>query len=127
MSKRKVIKVPGAPRHKNPIPTCVTIGNLILPSVIGGHDPQTTETSQDPEKQVRQAFINMKNIIEAAGGTTDHIGKVIVYLKDFRHREFVNKEWLRMFPDENNRPARHVIKADLQGNTFIQLDVVAAL
>ena len=69
----------------------------------------------------------MKNIIEAAGGTTDNIGKVIVYLKDFRHREFVNKEWSEMFPDEYNRPARHVIKADLQGDTFIQLDVIAAL
>jgi enamine deaminase RidA (YjgF/YER057c/UK114 family) len=127
MSKRKVVKVLNAPRHKNPIPTCVMIGNLILPSVIGGQDPQAPEPSQDPEKQVRQAFINMKNIIEAAGGTTDNIGKVIVYLKDFRHREFVNREWLQMFSDENNRPARHVIKVDLQGNTFIQLDVIAAL
>lgn len=127
MAKRRVIKVPNAPRHRNPIPTCVTIGNLILPSVIGGQDPQAPEPSQDPEKQVRQAFINMKNIIEAAGGTTDNIGKVIVYLKDFRHREFVNREWLTMFPDENNRPARHVIKADLQGDAFIQLDVIAAL
>jgi enamine deaminase RidA (YjgF/YER057c/UK114 family) len=105
----------------------VTLGNLILPSVIGGRDPRDPNAFQDPEKQIEQAFINMKNIFEAAGSTTDNIGKITVYLKDFQHREFVNREWLKMFPDENDRPARHVIQADLQGNTFVQLDVIGML
>jgi len=34
----------------------------------------------------------MKNIIEAAGDASDNIAKVIVYLKEFKHREIVNKE-----------------------------------
>jgi enamine deaminase RidA (YjgF/YER057c/UK114 family) len=127
MPKRKVISLPGHPKHRNPIPIGVTLGNLILPSVISGQDPRNPGANLGPEKQIEQAFINMKDIIEAAGGTTDNIGKVVVYLKDFRHREFVNREWLKMFPDEDNRPARHVMQADLQGNTAIQMDVVAAL
>jgi len=127
MAKRKPISLPGHPKHRNPIPIGVTLGNLILPSVISGQDPRNPGADLEPEKQVEQAFINMKNIFEAAGGTTDNIGKVVVYLKDFRHREFVNKEWLKMFPDENNRPARHVMQADLQGNTAIQMDVVGSL
>ena len=70
----------------------------------------------------------MKNIIEAAGGTTDGIAKVIVYLKDFKHREIVNKEWVAMFPDENNRPARHTMtSSELRGKTLIQLDVTAVV
>jgi 2-iminobutanoate/2-iminopropanoate deaminase len=69
----------------------------------------------------------MKNIIEAAGGSTDSIAKVIVYLKDFKHRELVNKEWLAMFPNEDNRPARHTMQFDLRGKTLIQLDVTAVL
>jgi hypothetical protein len=48
-------------------------------------------------------------------------------LKDFKQRELVNEQWLKMFPDENNRPARHVMQADLQEGTFIQLDVIASL
>ena len=124
MAKRKVVELPNRQAgHRNPIPACVILGNLILPSVIQGNPG----ASQDPEKQVEQAFINMKNIVEAAGGTTDNIGKVVVYLKDFQHRELVNKEWLKMFPKENDRPARHVMKADLQGNALIQLDVIASL
>jgi enamine deaminase RidA (YjgF/YER057c/UK114 family) len=37
---------------------------------------------EDPNNQIARAFINMKNIIEAAGGTSDNIAKVIVYLKN---------------------------------------------
>ena len=127
MAKRKMIKVPNHPRHRNPIPHGVILGNLILPSVIGGQDPERPDVTLEPEKQVAQAFVNMKKIVEAAGGTTDNIGKIIVYLKNFQHRELVNEEWLKMFPDENNRPARHVLQGELQGNTAIQLDVIAAL
>ena len=68
----------------------------------------------------------MKTIIEAVGGNTDNVAKVIVYLKDFKHRELVNKEWVAMFPNEDNRPARHTMtSSDLRGKTLIQLDVTA--
>jgi 2-iminobutanoate/2-iminopropanoate deaminase len=100
---------------------------MIFPSVIGGRDPKEPAMSEDPNKQVPQAFINMKNIIEAAGGTTEDIAKVIVYLKDFKHRELVNREWVKMFPDEDNRPARHTMRHDLQGKNLIQLDVIAII
>jgi enamine deaminase RidA (YjgF/YER057c/UK114 family) len=124
MAKRKVVVLPDRDGGRgNPIPACVVLGNLILPSVIQGNP----RISKDPEKQVHEAFKKMKDVVEAAGGTTDNIGKVIVYLKDFQHRELVNKEWLKMFPNENDRPARHVMKADLQGDVLIQLDVIAAL
>ncbi len=43
MAKRSVVKVPGMAGHRNPIPTCVTLGDLILPSVISGHDPSGTD------------------------------------------------------------------------------------
>jgi len=103
------------------------LGNLILPSVISGHDPKAPGVKSDAQKQSEQAFINMNEIVEAPGGTTDGIGKVILYLKNFKHRELVNEQWLKMFADENNRPARHVMQAGLQEETFIQLDVIASL
>jgi len=125
MAKRTVVKVPGIGGHRNPIPTCVTIGDLILPSVISGHAPEGQESATDAEGQIAQAFVNMKNIVEAAGGSVDGIGKIVFYLKDFSHREIVNKHWLAMFPNEDDRPARHVLHGDLQANTWIQMDVIA--
>ncbi len=127
MARRKLVAVKGHPGHRNPIPVCVTLGDLILPSVIGGNDPHSGKTSPDPQKQIEQAFHNMKEIIEAAGGTMDGIGKIIFYLQDMKFREFVNVEWLKMFPNDEDRPARHVIKAEhLTGNTVIQMDVIAS-
>jgi enamine deaminase RidA (YjgF/YER057c/UK114 family) len=128
MARREVVTVPNAPKHgDNPIPICVKIGNLILPSVISGRDPNAPGLSEDPQKQIAQAFINMKNIIESAGGSTDNIGKVVVYLSNIKHRELVNAEWAKMFPNENDRPARHVIDMPLRGKSAIQLDVIAVL
>ena len=126
MAKREVVNVVNAPKHgDNPIPICVKLGNLILPSVISGRAPDQTEQSEDPQKQIAQAFINMKNIVEAAGGTTDNIGKITVYLSDINYRKLVNQEWQKMFPLESNRPSRHVVDMPLRGKTMIQLDVIA--
>jgi 2-iminobutanoate/2-iminopropanoate deaminase len=68
----------------------------------------------------------MQKIIEGAGGSLDGIGKITIYLKNFEDREIVNEFWVKMFPDENDRPARHVMAADLGGNTVIQMDVIAS-
>ena len=126
MGKRKVVTGPNLPGHPgNPIPACVVVDNLILPSVIVGADPGKGIV-KDPEKQVEQAFVNMKTIVEAAGGSLDTVGKVTVYLKDMKYREILNKVWVQVFPEENNRPARHYVKfPDLPGDIIIQLDVIA--
>ena len=125
MARRKMIKSDKLASHDNPIPAGVVIGNVILPSVISGAGPDGF--SDDPEEQIRQAFENLRNVMEAAGGSTDNIGKVIFYLRDFSHRALINKEWLAMFPDEDDRPARHVMQIDVQGKTIIQMDVIGVL
>lgn len=125
MTSRIVIEVGERAGQPN-IPAAVVLGNLILPSVISGRNPAETRQSDDPETQIAQAFINMRTIVEAAGGSLDGIGKVTVYLKDFQHRTLVNKYWLDMFPEPGNRPARHVLPADLQGGDWVQLDVIAS-
>src|SRR5215472_9555010 len=96
VARREVVQVKNAPKHgDNPIPVCTRLGNLILPSVISGRAPDQPEQSADPETQIAQAFTNMKNIIEAAGGKTENIGKVTVYLCDIKYRSLVNKEWVK--------------------------------
>ncbi len=125
MARRNMIRSDKLGSHNNPIPTGVVIGNVILPSVISGAGPDGI--SDDPEEQIRQAFENLRNVMEAAGGNTENVGKVIVYLKDFSHRALVNKEWTAMFPNEDDRPARHVMQIDVQGKTIIQMDVIGVL
>ena len=51
----------------------------------------------------------MREIIETAGGTTEHIAKVTIWLKDPSNRDAVNAEWKKMFPNPASRPARHTL------------------
>ena len=91
-------------------------------------DPVTGRLADGIEEQCALVFAHMKEIIEAASGTTDDILKVTVWLKDGAHRKFVNQQWLRMFPDAEARPARHTfVGQELAGTMLIQCEFWAVL
>jgi 2-iminobutanoate/2-iminopropanoate deaminase len=125
--KRQTLHVPGISHGANPIPSGVRIGNVVFSGGISGQDPATNSIPPEPEQQAALAFANLARLMEAAGGSSADIGHVTVYLKDLSHREHINREWLAMFPDEDDRPTRHTLKADLQGNTLLQLQVIGVL
>ena len=127
MPKRKTVHLDHDKGHRNPIPTCVTLGNLILPSVISGISGLPDDVTLSPEEEIERGFQRMKEIVEAAGGSLDTIGKITVHLKNFSDRELVNKSWLKMFPDPDNRPARHVMLMQRPGKVLMQLDVIASV
>ena len=54
---------------------------------------------------------NVRRIVEAAGGGTQDIVKLTVWMKDRSQRPALNAPWLEMFPDAASRPARHAIVA----------------
>ncbi len=127
MARRQVIDIAGMRKHSNPIPSAVRIGNMIYSSVIGGHAFGSQELPDDPAAQIANAFANMRRIVEAGGGTVDEIAIVDVLLRTLAHRALVNEQWLAMFPDENDRPARHSCEADLPPGVLIHLKVVAVV
>lgn len=45
--------------------------------------------SHDPVAQTHKVMQNMKQLIEEAGGSMEHLVKVVVYITDVRHREAV--------------------------------------
>jgi 2-iminobutanoate/2-iminopropanoate deaminase len=128
MAKRQVIEIPGLEVHgANPIPLAVKVGNMVYTGSITGRDPSNNVVPDDAEQQIAIAFASMKRIVELAGGTTEDIAKVDVNLKDMALREIVNREWLKMFPDPQSRPARHTVRADVPANMVIQIEMVAVL
>lgn len=106
MADRKSIDIDGFV-HKNPIPNASRIGNILMSGVIFGKDSRTDQIPETLAEQSALVFGHMKDIVEAAGGTTEDILKVNIYLKDPADRAAVNDEWVKMFPDEHARPARH--------------------
>jgi enamine deaminase RidA (YjgF/YER057c/UK114 family) len=127
MAKRQIIQGPGIPAHRNPIPPAIRIGNMVYSSVITGQDPETGAYPDAIEAQIRNAFRTVRTIMERAGGSPADIAKIGVYLRDREDRKYLNPAWLEMFPDENDRPARHTIATQLDGPSKVQLEFTAVL
>jgi enamine deaminase RidA (YjgF/YER057c/UK114 family) len=100
---------------------------MVFTSAIGGQDPETGKAPDDPEAQIRNAFGHLATVMKLSGGTPSDIAKVTVHLKDRAMRDLVNVEWVKMFPDEKDRPVRHTVAADLPGKNVIQLEAIAVL
>jgi enamine deaminase RidA (YjgF/YER057c/UK114 family) len=96
-------------KHQNPIPNACRIGQLVMASVIIGTDPQTGALPDDLSSQCANMFANVAEVAEAAGGSVNDIIKMTVWLLDLDDRAALNREWLRMFPDPDMRPARHAL------------------
>jgi enamine deaminase RidA (YjgF/YER057c/UK114 family) len=126
-SKRRRSVHIGGFKHVNPIPNASRIGNLLMSGVILGRDPATGAMPADIESQCANIFAHMKAIVEAGGGTTDDIIKMTVWLKDRSQRGPVNVEWLKMFPDEHSRPARHSLAMEMEGGALVQCDFTAVI
>lgn len=124
MAKRKSINITGF-RHQNPIPNATRIGNLLMSGIVLGFDPGTRNLPADLDGQLTNVFAHVKEIAETAGGSTDDIIKITVWLKDPSNRELLNKHWIRMFPDETARPSRHTQPLTGDTKALVQCDIVA--
>lgn len=127
MSRRRSIEVEGLAHGANPIPQAAVVGNLLISGGIMGQEPGSHALPPDLETQCRLMFANIRRVMEAAGGSTDDIVKITVYLKPGLPRDALNKEWMAMFPDPASRPARHTLVYDLQFGMLIQCEIFALL
>lgn len=126
MAKREVIHIEGS-EHENPIPTAVKVGNMVYTSALIGSDPKTGEIPEDVDQEIFNLFFYIEEIMKAAGGSTDNIAHLSVNMVDRKYKENVNKEWLKMFPDPENRPARHTTEKSLKQGLRVQIEMTAVL
>jgi 2-iminobutanoate/2-iminopropanoate deaminase len=123
--KRRTLGVAGI-GHQAPIPQAVELGGVVFSSAILGQDPATGELPPEPARQTELIFEHVRALLEQAHGSPDAIVKMTFYVTDEAFRDHVNREWLRMFPDENDRPARHTVRTDVRRG-LVQCEFVAVL
>jgi 2-iminobutanoate/2-iminopropanoate deaminase len=121
---RQTLSIPGAVKP-GIAPAGVRFGDYVFSSTIVGIDPATGQLGEGPEQQLELAYKNMKALCDAAAVTTDNIAHVTAFIRDQSLRPYLNKPWLAMFPDENNRPARKTTAHEMPGNQFVQLQMLA--
>jgi 2-iminobutanoate/2-iminopropanoate deaminase len=104
----------------------IVAGNVVYVSGQAGVDFSTGKTDSDFEKQARQAFENVKKVVEASGSDMAHVIKVTAWLTDAANFDKLNKLYSEYFP--KNPPARSTPIVDLPKPEYkISLEAVAVL
>lgn len=107
---KEIIHTDAAPAAVGPYSQAVaaTGGHTVYLSGQIGLEPATGElVSENFEGQVRQAFANLKAVIEAAGGSLDSIVKLNLFLTDLSKFGSVNAIMADIIPQPY--PARSTI------------------
>ena len=105
----------------------VRLGNLVFSSGISGKDPADGSLPPDAARQAELMFQHVRTLLEDAGAGLDDVARMTVYIKDDAYRDDLNREWLKAFPDESDRPARHTLVWDLRGGMLLQCELVAVV
>jgi enamine deaminase RidA (YjgF/YER057c/UK114 family) len=106
---------------------CLRVGNLVFVSGQIAHENGQLVGKGDALEQCRQAFRNIRALIEAAGGSLDHVTQLTIYLSDIRHREVTRAARAEFFKDP--APTASVIGGvDLAfDDLLVEIDAIAVL
>lgn len=124
-ARRISIELPGLGHGGQPFPLATLVGPLLVTSAIHGTDPSTGDVPTSAETQIRQAFVNLAAVLQAAGGSLDDVAQVLVTLVDRNDRSLMNDVWVELFPDPASRPARNTTERPLAPDVLIALIATA--
>ena len=126
-TKRRVVKVAGAPPTTAPLSPAVVAGDLVYTSGQIGIDPKTGQmVSGGTAEQAEQVLLNLTAVLEAAGSSTAHVLKTTVFLADMNDYNAMNEVYRRHFKEDP--PARSTVQvARLPANARIEIEAVAVL
>lgn len=126
---KQVIHTDAAPAAVGPYSQAVAVnsGKLVFLSGQIGLEPNTGELiSENFEGQVRQSFANMQAVIQAAGGSLDHIVKLTLFLTDLSKFASANAIMADIIPQPY--PARSTIGVtSLPKGAQFEVEAVIAL
>jgi enamine deaminase RidA (YjgF/YER057c/UK114 family) len=114
VAKRQVIQVPGRDRVHSPVPEGISVGDFIFSSLLGPSGANREEGANAAE-DAGLLFQRIRELVVAGGGRPEDIVNVAVYVFDDNDREAINQEWLKMFPNPDDRPARHILNVSPHG------------
>jgi 2-iminobutanoate/2-iminopropanoate deaminase len=127
MDERRNFNTKKAPRMNEVFPQAVIANNLIFLSGMAGLDPVSAQVvSTSFEEQTRQAFTNIKTILEEAGSNMSKIIKTTIFMVSGNDFSVINKVYAEFFPAE--APARSVPQVlPFPGGILISIECIAKL
>lgn len=97
-----------------------------------GQCPQDLDTaknldSHDPVEQTHKVMQNIRQLIEEAGGTMEHLVKVVVYITDVRHREAVYRTMGEYIKGVHPVSTGLVVQALARPEWLVEIDATAVI
>ena len=125
MANDRRVTVLDAPNGGEPLAYLDRIGDVAYSSTVTGRDPVSGRLADGPEAQFDVAFASARKLAESAGLTIDDLAHLTVVINDASYRQYINKPWLDMFPNDDDRPARKTNHARLPEGELVNLHFVA--
>jgi 2-iminobutanoate/2-iminopropanoate deaminase len=120
-----VVTSPSMPKSIGPYSHAVRLGDVLYVSGQPGIDPASGDRPEGGfEVEARQAFVNLKTVLEAAGSGLDRVAKVTVFLTDASLFGAMNDLFAEFFPQRP--PARSTPIVSLPRGLLISIDAIAA-
>ncbi len=124
---RKVVATAGAPAAIGPYSQGNITGDFLYISGQLPINPQTGEMPAGVEAQTKQSLENVKAIVEAAGGTMDHVIKTTVFLNDMNDFGTMNGVYASYFT-EGLYPSRSAVEvARLPKDALVEVEAIVYL
>lgn len=106
---KRTMYTPSAPKPVGPYSQGICVDGWLFISGQIPIDPVTGELVKgDFKTQVERVLLNIKAIVEVAGGTLNNVVKVSVYLRDMNKLGEFNEVYSRFFTEDP--PARSVVE-----------------
>ncbi len=121
-----IVATAAAPQAIGPYSQAVRCGRTVYCSGQIPLTPAGELVTGDIAVQTRQVLINLKAVLEAAGGGLGQVVKTTVYCVDLAQFGTINETYAEFFGD--SRPARATVQvAALPKGAGIEIDAIAVL
>ena len=122
---KSIIATKNAPGAIGPYSQGIRANGFVFASGQIGLDPATGEFVKGGiVEQSRQALLNVKNVLEAAGSNLDKAVKTTVFLKDINDFAAMNAVYSEFF--KTDCPARSALQiAALPKGALVEIEVIA--
>ena len=120
----EIIATEKAPAAIGPYSQAIVVGDIVYTSGVIPINPETGGLPSGTDVQARQAFSNLKNLIEAAGSSMEKIIKTTVFIRDMDKFGEINEIYEEFF--KAPYPARSCVEvARLPKDVLIEIEAIA--
>ena len=121
---KKVIATDKAPAAIGPYSQAIEVNGMVYTSGIIPVDPATGNIPEGSVAQAEQAFLNMKNLLEAASTDISQVVKTTVFIKEMNDFGAINEVYAKYFTEPY--PSRSCVEvARLPKDVMLEIEAIA--